>query len=86
MDVIFKYKLKFNGLTPLTLPLGAVSVFVAMQGGEPHLWVRQSETAKSSKNHAFCIVGTGIPFSARDAHVGTIQDGAYIWHVFEVVP
>lgn len=60
-------------------------VHVALQEMLPTLWI-DVDLSGNPTLREFQIFGTGdrsIPASAR--HVGTVQQGAFVWHVFERV-
>lgn len=83
-DKIYKYPLPFNvrpGIHRLLLPEPSSVVLVRMQGGVIHLWVRVGQG--DPRPRFFQIVGTGQPFPASAPHIGSVQDGGYVWHVLE---
>lgn len=86
---IWKYPL--NGPTPvLEMPEAATVLHVGTQNDRPYLWAIGSPTAPKEKR-AFHVYGTGHPIdlvNAPSRHVGTffIDNGAYVFHVFDVGP
>jgi len=86
MRVIYKYPLKQSAVhaQEVSMPRGALIVHCAMQHGLPTMWaeVRSEETAHHMRT--FLIYGTGERIDGRFyRYVGTIIDGAYVWHIYE---
>lgn len=84
MKTIWKYTLDRVDLRWLEMPVGAKILHVAMQNGEVTIWAVVLPNAEREKR-AFRVVGTGNPFPDADkwAHIGTVFDGPFVWHVFE---
>jgi len=53
-----------------------------MQGDALHVWM-MVETNESQVPHEFVVIGTGQELPLGD-HIGTVLEGAFVWHVFEV--
>ncbi len=90
MFVIHKYPLEVrDGHQAVFIPHGARVLSVQFQRAALHLWAlhfipKVGFPKKSSR--LFVVVGTGQPFDATFLiHVGTVQDGTFVWHVFEDV-
>lgn len=79
-DVIYKYPLGF-GTRRICFPGSATLVHVGMQDGAVYLWARIGKG--EAQTRFFQIMGTGQPFPETARHVGTTQDGSYVWHVLE---
>ena len=84
MKTIYKYKLDGGRTTTLELPELARVIHCAIQGDEYCIWVRVDTDAPKVKR-SFTIVGTGWEIEDSLGHVGTILDGAFVWHIFEVL-
>lgn len=57
---------------------------VFMQGTNLCFWGIVNETGKM-ENRTFFIAGTGGEFNGTDKeYIGSVQDGLYIWHLFEI--
>jgi hypothetical protein len=85
---IWKYGIPIQGEPiEVSMPIGAVTLHLAIQHGEPRLWVKTRPHGPSVIRR-FRWIGTGHDFDEGDVidHVGTIQtdDGRHVWHLFEV--
>ena len=87
MSAVWKFTLA-TALTDnaLEMPKDAKVVHVGIQGEHICLWAIV-DTQASVETRVFQIVGTGHEevFEGM-AHVGTVQQGPWVWHVFEVWP
>lgn len=80
---IHKYNLSAtNG--EITMPKGAETIAVQEQNGSICLWAIV-DLNQPAEVRTFLTVGTGqrLPKSGL-AHIGTVQEGGFVWHVFEV--
>ncbi len=97
MEVIFKYRIKIDTLrggTILHIPKGGkvLSVQNRKDGGSPlsqiTLWA-QIDESNEFESRRFTVVGTGQSFHPRDHEdwkfISTVQDGPFVWHVFEIL-
>lgn len=88
MNTIYKYPLAVLDEQEVSMPGSAVVLCVQIQAGHgPCLWARVN-TEFSLEKRTFLIVGTGNPFpeSKRPpVYIGTVQQGPFVWHVFEKV-
>lgn len=84
---IWKWSLKVTDRQHLQLPAGAKVLTVQTQFGRPQLWALVDQRAEPEPR-TFATYGTGNPMPDGDpgAYVGTYQidDGALVFHVFEV--
>lgn len=84
MKTIYKYKIdRFDATTTIELPESAEVLHCAIQYGEYCIWVRLDTDAPRIKR-SFTVVGTGWEIEDDMNHISTIQDGAFVWHIFEV--
>lgn len=83
MKTIHEYRCPFANTVAIPMPEGAEVLTVQIQNGEPHIWALV-DTEKPRKLRSFEIVGTGQPADNLGRYVGTVQDGSFVWHVFEV--
>jgi len=90
---IFKYKLEpLSTIQEINLPWDAEILDVQMQEAVGRrglcLWA-VVDPAKENLIRKFQIFGTGWPlpyrFVNKYKHLKTIQDGSFVWHVFEVI-
>ena len=83
MKTVWKYQLaNFN---PLQARISVESKIVhfAMQNQVPTVWVEiVSDGALPLRT--FEIFGTGHEIPDYAKHVGTVQDGQFVWHLYEV--
>ncbi len=89
MNTIYKYQLEWQIGLPQTLllPRGSGAIRCELQDGQPTLWVIvDTEEEKVSKQ--FIIHGTGHYLGNVDdlIYISTIFSGAFVWHVFEILP
>ena len=85
---IYKYPLDATSVEQtIQMPYDAEILDVQIQNGNLFLWA-VVDPDKDNLMRKFCIFGTGwtLPyrFSNRFKHLKTVQDGAFVWHVFEV--
>ena len=88
MTTIWKYPVPISETFTLSIPEGAIFVAFQLQGNElgvppdPYLWVEVNSEAPK-REFRFFIVGTGheIPSTAKH-HLGTIQAGPFVWHLY----
>ncbi len=87
MKRVFKYQIPVQDApTRLELPVGATIVDVGVQhAGKICLWAEVPIlTSEQTTRRYFAIVGTGHDVPHRGTHVGTVHNGPYVWHVYEV--
>ncbi len=71
--------------TDFEMPYGAKVIDAQIQGADICLWaICDPEEQKQTRR--FAIVGTGHRLPSFSTHVATVQDGQFVWHIFEVVP
>lgn len=79
---IWKYNLYTN--SEPEIPVGGKVLHVGIQEGAPCLWVLVDPEAEK-EHREFMTYGTG--HYIRDVHeidyIGTVDDGAFVWHVYE---
>lgn len=86
MNVIYKYEV------PGEIPMSPTSKVLAFQIQKTSLWVWVQHPCKErvgaadltdTKIVSFKIVGTGHPHRASDIYIGTVQQGPFVWHLFQ---
>lgn len=86
MRTVYKYSIPLTDHFSLSLPIDAQLLAVQTQYGMPQLWALV-ETDYPTEDRYFRLAGTGhtIEVECPD-YVGTfqIQDGALIFHLFEI--
>lgn len=81
---IYKYPLE-QSTTTLSLPVGAKVLDVQLQDRRLHLWACV-DLAGAHVDRRFLVFGTGHGVPDGLQYIATVQDGPYVWHVFEEVP
>lgn len=85
---IWKYTLELTAAQHVRMPRHAEPIAVAMQGDELVMWaiVHLCPDGKTVARKIL-VAGTGHPSFAEEmtpfGHIGTVQDGALVWHVFD---
>lgn len=90
MRTIYKYIIpQSGGLQCIKMRKDAQIISVQMQGGSLCLWA-EVMADNPEEDREFQVFGTGeeIPLNANDEGFnfgwqGTVQDGAFVWHVYE---
>lgn len=97
MKVVWKFPLEDNTeMWTLHLPAEAIGIHVLMQEDRPVLYVEvpldealQSPTVQRTKkptiDKKFQCVASGQPIPSQWNHCGTVVDGPYVWHIYEVI-
>lgn len=88
--VIWKYPLKHKCENYIDIPAGGKILSLQMQGNVACIWVlvKNFQPGCATESRCFEFFGTGEKFELEDHyhHIGTIQEGAYVWHFFETTP
>lgn len=81
---IWKFTLARASLSPVTMPIGAEILHVGVQENDICFWAKVDPKAKT-ETRLFGIYGTGwdIPNDTESEYVGTVQQGSFVWHIFE---
>ncbi len=82
--VIYKYNIDGGGR--VLLPQGALILDIQYQQDVLMLWALV-DPEKPGENRSFVVFGTGWTLSADHSYKywKTIQQGAFVWHIFEVI-
>lgn len=85
MKKVLKYQITNNNNGKFMMPFGAEVLTVQMQQGLVTLWALVDEDQYEHPRQ-FDIYGTGwdIDSSTPHEYIGTVQDGDFVWHVFEI--
>lgn len=86
MRTIWKFPLEVTDLQTIQMPVDAHFLSVGQQDDELMLWALVDPENQLIPT-TFAIYGTGHPIGAAESdeyHVGTVQVGPYVWHVFYV--
>jgi hypothetical protein len=80
---IWKFILETTDLQVIEMPRGAEILAFQMQGASPCIWAK-CEINAPKETRRFIFVGTGHPFPEQcGPHVGTVQIGGLVLHLFE---
>jgi hypothetical protein len=84
MKRIYKYELKDG--RGVEMPIGAKVLTIQTQNGLPYIWALVDTDVECDFRY-FTIVGTGHDFPEADdfTYINTIQDGPFVWHIFELI-
>lgn len=81
MPTIYKYNLTNDGYEP-RIPKGGKVLTVQRQKGDICIWVLV-DPKQNFEQRYFVVYGTGFEINPQHQYIGTVQEGAYVWHVFE---
>lgn len=82
---IYKYRLHI-GVTRLELPNSSQVLSVQMQGGNLEMWVLLDPEIPKILPRTFTVFNTGeILNNNQMGYLATVQDGALVYHVFEIL-
>lgn len=82
MPTIHKYPLSWGETFQLALYAGAEILTLQMQKDRPCIWVRE-QVSDMRQVLNLRWVGTGQEVPATSRYLGTVQVGAYVWHLFQ---
>ena len=96
MRTIHKYLLPLqlqHADVAILMPFQAKILTVQMQNDSLVLWAEIVTSAKPYVTRRFAVYGTGwtlpeYPWgggASDDCYIGTVQNGSYAWHVYEVL-
>ena len=87
MLTIFKYSLHPGRGQNFRLPEGAKPLTAQMQSGELCIWVQFEDARPLDELHTFDVYGTGhILRDDPGTYIATVQDGPFVWHIYERTP
>jgi len=82
-NTIWKYPLDVTDHQTVMMPKGARILAAQLQGITPYLWAIV-DPKNEPEPRAIRIIGTGHAFDPfRGVHLGTVQQGIFVWHIFE---
>lgn len=81
---VYKYPLTLSANEQqISMPFGGQILHVHEQNGVPTLWVLV-RPQRTEEIRRFYLYGTGDPIAHGHVYVGSVHDGPYVWHIFEV--
>lgn len=84
MNVVWKFTLARNLVQEIPMPKGAVILSVQLQADAIRLWALVDPDFTTTTMRKFAVIGTGVTFDFDELFIGTVQTGAFVWHVFEI--
>lgn len=83
MKKIFKYgPLSFGETNSFDLPEVFHVVHFGLQDGRMYFWA-EIDTQEGQYPRKFAVIGTGWDVPEGHMHLGTAQEGSYVWHLYE---
>lgn len=83
MKTIHKYALAAVNNTVL-LPEDSKVLLVGIQSHLIHIWIELDPEKETKVQHNFRVYPTGAKVPENFVHRGSIQEGSFVWHVYEV--
>ena len=83
MRVVHKFYMPVGAINLHDIPAGACLLTVQLQDGKPFMWAELDDAAPKVRRR-FEFFGTGRPIPNGWVYVGTVQEGAFVWHLYEV--
>ena len=86
MKTIWKYEIRaMPSFQELMVPKGSEFLSAQMQNDLLCLWFKVDSLMIEHECKSFVIFGTGQKFDDTGLNfLSTVQDGRYVWHLFEV--
>lgn len=83
MRTIWKFAFAVSGIVEIEMPIGSMILHAAMQDASMCIWAEVFAGA-ATELRRFRVFGIGhsIP-SVELAHVATVLDRQFVWHLFE---
>lgn len=89
--VVYKYPLAMAEVSTIEIPYDASIVHVDKQGQTYCIWAEHGvdypddndHKVPVMKQHTFRIFGTGHLIPDGMSHIGSLQDGPFVFHVYE---
>lgn len=89
METIWKFVFELEKSVKLEakLPIGSRVRFVGLDPatGNPAIWVHVKQHDAVKEEKTFVIYGTGHRINAFTDYVGSVIQGQFVWHIFEVL-
>lgn len=84
MKTIWKFPLKITDRQKVKMPLPAQVLTVQIQAQEACLWAEVDPEGEKVLVE-IAVIGTGNRLPDGMRYISTIQEGALVWHFYEVV-
>lgn len=81
--IVWKFPINIESMQTVLMPAGAAILCAQMQGTVATLWALVTPNGSPTRR-LIEIFGTGHAMDeAERDYIGTIQTGAFVWHIFE---
>lgn len=83
----FVFEPENSNVLQIQVPIGSRARFVGLDPatGNPAVWVHIKQHDAAREEKAFFIYGTGHRINAFTDYVGSVIQGQFVWHIFEVL-
>lgn len=88
MKVIYKYQILNTNGGEIRLPSGAEVLHADVQAdGGFYVWALVDHDATQFVTRTFGVWGTGWSIDEYPSvdYISTVKDGAFVWHIFEIL-
>jgi hypothetical protein len=84
-QVIWKFtnKVRFGGEFEIEASADAIPVLFGKQGSTWNIWMQVTPAMTQRKIFRFVMVGTGMRIPNDHKHIQSVQDGVYVWHLYQ---
>ena len=82
MRTIHKYPITITDEFIVQMPRAHKVIHIGEQRTFPQMWVEVDSEAEL-EDMTFYVVGTGNSIPPLALHLGTWQDGRFVWHLYE---
>lgn len=79
---IWKYEVPITDHFSVPMQRGAHVLTAQMQRDTLVLWAEVDVQVDTEPRH-FYVIGTGRPLPLKVLYVSTVQDGQFVWHIYE---
>ena len=85
MKAIWKFEVPIEYKFSLSMPRGAEIIAFQTQRYMACIWAIVTTEEEKLEERKFVIYGTGHELRPNPGrYIGTIQNGGYVWHLFEI--
>lgn len=81
--IVLKYPMVGDSSTDM--PVNSTVLHFDTQAGVPTIWVETDAYPSQRERRNFVIIGMGMVVPEGGVHRGTTLDGAFVWHLYEVL-
>jgi hypothetical protein len=85
MKVIYKYPMQLELYQTIELPENARILSIQLQSDQICMWVLTDTEMDFKVSRVFMVIGTGTSdrIGEFDEYLASVQQGVYVWHIFE---